>query len=180
MENSQSTDAAANTDKGPQFKYLKSMSTTMTFKQPLPVYRSQNTSASGPSGGMMRIGSERLPAHEQLVSGVCGSLVNNGSANAQVFDESSNDLKSNSLHEFAQLAGYLQTRIVPGVNPVCNAQSEEQLSNDIALFMKNMRMVDAARRAQSPVDTAGLEDCQERFVIELESQGTDFHTVFKN
>ena len=31
-----------------------------------------------------------------------------------------------------------------------------------------------------PADTAMLEESSARFVIELESQGTDFHTVFKN
>ena len=46
--------------------------------------------------------------------------------------------------------------------------------------MKNMRKVDAARRAQAHMETGALEECRERFVIELESQGTDFHTVFKN
>jgi len=45
-----------------------------------------------------------------------------------------------------------------------------------------MRRVDAARRvALSSMESACLESFgQERFVIELESQGTDFHTVFKN
>jgi len=56
---------------------------------------------------MMRIGSERLPAHELLQPAVCDSLINNGSANPRAFDESSNDMKSNSLYDFAQLAGYL-------------------------------------------------------------------------
>ena len=106
LDNSHSNDAGANQEKGTHLKYLKSMSTTMTFKQPMPVYRSHSTSISGP-GGLMRIGSERLPAHEQLLPAVCDSLVNNGSANVQAFEESSNDMKSNTLHEFAQLAGYL-------------------------------------------------------------------------
>ena len=67
------------------------------------------------------------------------------------------------------MAGYLQTRVVPGVNPVCNGPREEQLSDDLTLFMKNMRKVDDARRAQDPIDTGMLEDCKERYVIELES-----------
>ena len=34
--------------------------------------------------------------------------------------ESSSEMKSNSLHEYAQLAGYLQTRAVPGANANLN------------------------------------------------------------
>ena len=54
--------------------------------------------------------------------------------------------------------------------------------------MKNMQKVDAARQIQitSPKVTAqpqtNLSDNNqtERFVIELEAEGRDFHTVFKN
>ena len=52
---------------------------------------------------------------------------------------------------------------------MCNGPREEQLSDDLTLFMKNMRKVDDARRAQDPIDTTMFEDCKERFVIELES-----------
>ena len=58
-------------------------------------------------------------------------------------------MKSHSLHEYAQLAGYLQTRVVPGVAPTTNGEpNEEHLSPDLTLFMKNMQKVDAARQIQ--------------------------------
>mmetsp|Transcript_7332 Transcript_7332/g.8790 ORF Transcript_7332/g.8790 Transcript_7332/m.8790 type:complete len:99 (+) Transcript_7332:228-524(+) len=96
---------------------MKSMSTTMTFKEPNAVFRGQSYGYRVP--GLKNTASEMLPAHEALAP-ICDSLVGNGSQNVQAFEESEGDLKSNSLHEFAQLAGYLQTRIVPGVNPVGN------------------------------------------------------------
>ena len=39
--------------------------------------------------------------------------------------ESSSDMKSNSLHEYAHLAGYLQTRVIPGQTANCNGPEEE-------------------------------------------------------
>ena len=35
------------------------------------------------------------------------------------------EMKSNSLHELPQLAGYLQTRQVPGAPSTCNGPLEE-------------------------------------------------------
>ena len=78
---------------------------------------------------------------------------------------------------------------MPGVAPTANGvPNEEQLNPDLTLFMKNMQKVDAARQIQitSPKATAqphsNLSDNNqtERFVIELEAEGRDFHTVFKN
>ena len=94
-------------------------------------------------------------------------------------------MKSNSLHEYAQLAGYLQTRVVPGIAKAGdNGPDEEQLNPDLTLFMKNMKSVDIARSNQSnPASNAtpNYDNVEtERYVIELESEGTDFHTVFKN
>ena len=40
-------------------------------------------------------------------------------------DESNSDMKSNSLHEYAHLAGYLQTRVVPGVAAKADGPDEE-------------------------------------------------------
>ena len=39
--------------------------------------------------------------------------------------EESNELHTNSLHDFAQLAGYLQTRVVPGATASANENCEE-------------------------------------------------------
>ena len=58
-------------------------------------------------------------------------------------------MRSHSLQEFGQLAGYLQTRVVPGLAPaVDGTPNEEQLNPDLTLFMKNMQKVDAARQIQ--------------------------------
>ena len=38
--------------------------------------------------------------------------------------EESNELNSNSLHEYAQLAGYLQTRVMPGT--ACNGNGPDE------------------------------------------------------
>lgn len=46
--------------------------------------------------------------------------------------------------------------------------------------MRNMWKVDSARQLCAPANTGLGETQQARFIIELESQGTDFHTVFKN
>lgn len=54
------------------------------------------------------------------------NMSKNGKFNS--LDDSSNELKSlksNSLHEFAQLAGYLQTRVVPGGAKSVNGADEE-------------------------------------------------------
>ena len=60
-----------------QFKYMKSMSTTMTFKEPMVVLRGQANGCRVP--GLKNTASEMLPAHESLVP-ICDSLVGNGSA----------------------------------------------------------------------------------------------------
>ena len=82
---------------------------------------------------------------------------------------------------------------MPGVAPTANGvPNEEQLNPDLTLFMKNMQKVDAARQIQITSPRAGQQPAQhqtaimsedmqtERFVIELEAEGRDFHTVFKN
>ena len=135
----------------------------------------------------IRAGTQNLPKHDLLCPvGEEFDPIGNVQIDKLALNESSIDLKSNSLHEYAQLCGYLQTRHVPGgVAPTVNGPDEEQLNPDLTLFMKNMQKVDAARQMLSPrakpQQTMLCEDIQtERFVIELESEGTDFHTVFKN
>ena len=65
-------------------------------------------------------------------------MVPNANNSDLMCPEESNELHTNSLHDFAQLAGYLQTRVTPGVAPSANDNCEEQLSPDLALFMQNM------------------------------------------
>ena len=43
-----------------------------------------------------------------------------------MLNESSNDMKSNSLHDYAQLCGHLQTRNVPGVIPATNNGPDDE------------------------------------------------------
>ena len=57
---------------------MKSMSTTMTFKEPMAVFRGPTNGCRVP--GLKNTASEMLPAHESLVP-ICDSIVGNGSAN---------------------------------------------------------------------------------------------------
>ena len=61
-----------------------------------------------------------------------------------------------------------------------NGPEEEQLSTDLSLFMSNMQKVDFNRKEQIKAATVTENAKTERFTLELQSEGTDFHTVFKN
>ena len=100
----------------------------------------------------IKAGTQKLPQHDLLCPvGEEFDPIGNVQIDKLVLNESSIDLKSNSLHEYAQLCGYLQTRHVPGgVAPTVNGPDEEQLNPDLTLFMKNMQKVDAARQMPSP------------------------------
>ena len=161
-----------------KFQPLTSMSTTMTFREPLVVNRSQPQHSSGSQ--RYNTLSELLPAHDMIRCQE--SMLNQGTNNPGLLEESSETMKSNSMHEFAQLAGYLQTRVVPPANPGANGPQEEMLCDDLSLFNRNMLKIDVARAQQNTSSILAVlhQHTQERFTIELESQGTDFHTVFKN
>lgn len=60
--------------------------------------------------------------------------------NILAHESSSGDALLDGLPEYAQMAGYLQTRTVacPGNEP--DGANEVQLSPDLALFMKNMQL----------------------------------------
>ena len=111
-----------------RYKLVKSLSTTMTFKEPRAIlFSRQPTNYTQQDTLTTKNASEQLPDCEPIKSKpVCDSLINNCGTGSimQPFDET-DDMKSNSLHGFAQLAGYLQTRIVPGVSQVCCSPQEE-------------------------------------------------------
>ena len=76
-------------------------------------------------------------------------MLNQGTSNPGLLEESSETMKSNSMHEFAQLAGYLQTRVAPPANPGANGPQEEMLCEDLSLFNRNMLKIDVARAQQN-------------------------------
>ena len=61
-----------------------------------------------------------------------------------------------------------------------NIPEEEQLSTDLSLFMSNMWKIDIDRRKQILAATITENALTETYILELESDGTDFHTIFKN
>ena len=82
---------------------------------------------------------QKLPQHDLLYPVSKFEPIGNAHIDNLILNESSNDMKSNSLHDYAQLCGHLQTRNVPGVlTTTNNGPDDEQLSPDLALFMKNM------------------------------------------
>ncbi len=90
----------------------------LTFAEPL-----YHESGTGSCNLDYKGGSMMLPCSEKRLVNMC----KNGKFHS--LDDSSNELKeslkSNSLHEFAQLAGYLQTRVVPGGAKSVNGPDEE-------------------------------------------------------
>ena len=58
-------------------------------------------------------------------------------------DSSSQEFKSNSLHDCEKLGQSVQTRVMLGT--VQQGTDEDQLSPGLSLFMKNMKHVDIAR-----------------------------------
>jgi len=65
---------------------------------------------------------------------------------------------------------------MPGAAVNGNGPDEDQLSPDLGLFLNNMQMADTFR----PTEPENKDFEIERLVLELESEGKDFHTVFKN
>lgn len=69
----------------------------------------------------------------------------NPTSNPQTLLDSSCDMRTLSLHEYAQLAGYLQTRVLPGAPQTASSPEEESLSPDLKLFLSNMKQIDVAK-----------------------------------
>lgn len=74
-------------------------------------------------------------------------------------------MNTHSLHEFLQIA---ETRIVKA------AIAKEDLSSDLSLFMRNIRL------GSQPQGLGGDILDQSKTVLELQTQGNDFHTVFNS
>ena len=132
----------------PPILRIHSLSTNLTVRDKLH-FVTEDGEVDG-NEDHIKAGTQKLPQHDLLCPvSELEPLVNAQIDKQLILNESSNDMKSNSLHEYAQLAGYLQTRVVPGVAPIINGvPNEEQLNPDLTLFMKNMQKVDAARQIQ--------------------------------
>lgn len=79
-------------------------------------------------------------------------------------DEDSSELNTLSLHEFIKLA---ETRVGSAV------VAEDDLSSDLTLFKKNIRQ--SMSNKQRPQNLL-----RSMVVLEYQSEGIDFHTVFKS
>jgi len=108
-----------------------------------------------------------------------------GSQNGNGLQESTNDAKSNSLDDYAHLTSTNPSK----TDPIEGASSrrsmsdkplQEQLSTNLSLFMSNMNKVDTDRKKQIEAATITDGAKTERYILELEAEGTDFHTIFKN
>lgn len=73
--------------------------------------------------------------------------------------------------------------MIPGQTSNCAGPQEEQLNPDLTLFLRNMKKIDQARNMPSPgskPQKVSTDAPTARYTIELESEGKDFHIVFKN
>jgi len=71
-------------------------------------------------------GSQRMHLDQMCPDTSIGVVNNNPTSNNHLtLQEETCDMRSNSLHEYAQLAGYLQTRYLPGATQTGNGPEEE-------------------------------------------------------
>ena len=100
--------------------------------------------------------------------------------------QSTNDAKTTSLNDYAHLTSHLKQKGdqfgAASANSTIGMEvaEDEKLSENLSLFMDNMRKVDIDRKKQILAVTITDNAPTQCYALELETDGTDFHTVFKN
>ena len=96
--------------------------------------------------------------------------------------DSSSDARSTSLDDYAHLVNSFAVRPdqigSSSQNSAVNVPDEEKLGADLTVFLSNMSKVDTERKRQIQAATTGHNTVS--YMLELESDGSDFHTIFKN